>query len=91
MGSHGGGRTLARLRRRAITSKAPRQRWHSRRSWQCGFCKLQTLQGLTGFESHPLRQLSTYDQIVYRRDILIACASRWFRVILRQPDMRNMA
>lgn len=55
MDSQGGRRTLARLRRRAIASKAPWQRWHSRRSWQCDFCKLQTLRGLTGSESHPLR------------------------------------
>src|SRR6266850_6865453 len=36
--------------------KAPRQRWHLRRSWQRRICNLQNLQGPVGFESHPLRQ-----------------------------------
>jgi hypothetical protein len=39
--------------RRVITSKAPRQPWHSRQLWQCGLWNLQILNDLTGFESHP--------------------------------------
>lgn len=44
--------------RRVKSGKAPRHRWHLRQPWQFRICKLQILQGLTGFESHPLRQSS---------------------------------
>ena len=40
----------------AIRCKAPRRGRHLRQPCQLRICKLQTLQGLTGFESHPLRQ-----------------------------------
>ena len=51
------GNPIDRVRRlrRVKTSKAPRQRWHSWHRRQFRICKLQILQGLTGFESHPLR------------------------------------
>ena len=41
--------------RRAKSGKGPRQRWHRRQPWQLGICKLLSPQGLTEFESHPLR------------------------------------
>jgi hypothetical protein len=40
---------------RAMACKAPRQRWHSRQLWHCGFCNLQNPKSPVGFESHPLR------------------------------------
>jgi hypothetical protein len=46
-------------RRRVKTSKAPRQPWHLRHRRQFRICKLQIQQGLTGFESHPLRHIKT--------------------------------
>ena len=34
--------------RAAVAGKAPRHRWHSRQSWQCGICNLQKQTVLTG-------------------------------------------
>jgi hypothetical protein len=48
-------RATAGVPRRVKSGKAPRQPWHLRQPWQLRVCKLQILQGLTGFESHPLR------------------------------------
>ena len=42
----------------ATRCKAPRQPWHSWQSRQRSGRKLQNLQGLAEFESHPLRQLT---------------------------------
>lgn len=52
------GRSSGRDGLRAMAGNARRQRRHLWQSRQRAFCKLQTLKGLGGFESHPLRQIS---------------------------------
>ena len=44
---------------RAKTSKVPRQRWHSRHSWQFRICKLQILKSTRETESLSLRQFTS--------------------------------
>jgi hypothetical protein len=51
--------------RGAMGCKAPRQPWHVWHLRQRGCCKLQNLQEVIGFKSHPLRQLSPLQSIVY--------------------------